>query len=122
MILSLYFVHHVILHHTNLYPAMQLAVVPQPQSIQRLVAPILALDRAQQDMERSLYDLVDVEDDLLDLGIYNVPRMLHQVTHQLRLAIAQIKIHKLILFCQLQRALHAQWRQHGIFPWLDLEL
>jgi hypothetical protein len=106
----------------NFRAAMHLAVVPAPRSIQQLLAPIIAIDRVQQEMEKCLYELSDVEDDLLDLNIYGVPHMLRNLTHQLRMVITQVKIHKLRLLCQLQRSIYLQWRHHQCFPWLDLDL
>ena len=106
----------------NFRAAMHLAVVPAPRSIQQLLAPIIAIDRVQQEMEKCLYELSDVEDDLLDLNIYGVPPMLRNLTHQLRMVITQVKIHKLRLLCQLQRSIYLQWRHHQCFPWLDLDL
>ena len=91
-------------------------------TIQQLLAPIIAIERVQQEMEKCLYELSDAEDDLLDLNIYGVPPMLRNITHQLRSAITQVKIHKLRLLCQLQPSIYLQWRHHQCFPWLDLDL
>ena len=113
---------HVLLFIQIFDPAMHLAVVPAPRSIQQLLAPIIAIERVQQEMEKCLYELSDAEDDLLDLNIYGVPPMLRNITHQLRSAITQVKIHKLRLLCQLQPSIYLQWRHHQCFPWLDLDL
>ena len=116
------FMFHVLLFIQIFDPAMHLAVVPAPRSIQQLLAPIIAIEHVQQEMEKCLYELSDAEDDLLDLNIYGVPPMLRNTTHQLRSAITQVKIHKLRLLCQLQPSIYLQWRHHQCFPWLDLDL
>lgn len=45
---------------------MTLVLIREPVSIQRLLAPLLAIDRNLQEPRDILYDMQDMEDDLTD--------------------------------------------------------
>ena len=101
---------------------MALAAIPGPLSIQRLLAPLFHADRTLQSLQHTQYEMIDLEDNLEDLGLHAAIPALHNVVRHLRLLITQVQIRKLELMCQLVRALHLHHRHHGRVPAVDLEL
>ena len=101
---------------------MTLVLIPEPVSIQRLLAPLLAIDRNLQEPRDILYDLQDMEDDLTDWDVLSLVAPLRQATSRIRLVLTELEIHKLRILCQLIRSLHRHWQQHGHPPHLDLDI
>jgi hypothetical protein len=75
--------------------AMTLVLIPEPVSIQRLLAPLLAIDRNLQEPRDILYDLQDMEDDLTDWDVLSPVAPLRQATSRIRLVLTELETHKL---------------------------
>jgi hypothetical protein len=90
-------------------------------SLQELLWPPLHLDRQIQLASALVEQLQDLED---ELELIAVPLSLTLVTrciHCLQRAINALKLHKLLILYQLQRALNQSFRQHLRAPLMDLD-
>jgi hypothetical protein len=90
-------------------------------SLQELLWPPLHLDRQIQLASALVEQLQDLED---ELELIAVPLSLTLVTrciHCLQRAINALKLHKLLILYQLQRALNQSFRQHHRAPLMDLD-
>ena len=100
-----------------------MAVVPVDRiPLQQLLFPILCADRQLCILHECWAQLTDTTDHIDYLGGHGALAELNLNLHHLQRAINLVKNTKLLHVVRFQRALHTQWRQHGMVPPIDFEM
>ena len=97
-----------------------MALVPVDRlPLQQLLAPLICADRQLSILHECLAQLLDASDHIDGQGALH---SLDLTVQHLERTIQLVKINKLLHLVRFQRALHLQWRQHGVVPPIDWEL
>ena len=97
-----------------------MALVPVDRlSLQQLLAPLICADRQLRILFECLTQLQDASDNIDGPGALHA---LNLTIGHLERTIQLVKINKLLHLVRFQRALHLQWRQHGVVPPVDWEM